>query len=208
MAATTSRRRAPRKGERTEQAILDTAERLLAKRPLSAIGIDELAAGAGISRPTFYFYFESREAMLRALAGRIVGELHRSGEAWLRRGGESPAAAVHRGIEAHLAVWRAHGPVLRATLRARETDPEMDRFWADVGRRITDVTAEHIEYERRAGVALAGPPPARDLAAVLVGMNVQAFHDASLKRRTAAADRELVDALAAVWLRAVYGTES
>jgi AcrR family transcriptional regulator len=201
----TTRRRPFSKGELTEQAILDTAERLLAKRPLSAIGIDELAAGAGISRPTFYFYFESREAVLRVLAARIFDELRRTGDAWLRRGGESPSAAVHRGIEAHLAVWRAHGPVLRATLRARETDPEMDHFWADVRRRIIDATAEHIEHERRAGLASAAPPPAHDLAAALVGMNVQAFHEASLKRGKAAADHDLVDALATVWLRAVYG---
>ena len=52
-----ARRRAPRKGDLTEQAILDTAERLLADRSLASIGIDELAAGAGISRPSFYFYF-------------------------------------------------------------------------------------------------------------------------------------------------------
>jgi AcrR family transcriptional regulator len=40
---------------------LDTAELLLAKRSLRKIGIDELAAGAGVSRSTFYFHFESRE---------------------------------------------------------------------------------------------------------------------------------------------------
>lgn len=205
--ATSTTRRPPRKGERTEKAILDTAERLLAKRPLAAIGIDELAAGAGISRPTFYFYFESREALLRALAARIVDELYRAGDAWVRRGGESAAAAVRRGIEAHMTVWRAHGPVMRATLAAREHDPEMDRFWAGVGRRFTDVTTDHIEHERRVGVALPAPPPARALATVLVGMNLQAFHDASLRRRSTTADRELVDALSAVWLRAVYGLE-
>jgi AcrR family transcriptional regulator len=203
----TARRRPLRKGERAEQAILETAERLLAERPLAAIGIDELAAGAGISRPTFYFYFQSREAVLRALAERIVDELLRSGEAWVRRGGEAPAVAIRRGIEAHVAVWRAHGPVLRATLGAREHDSEMDRFWADVGRRFEEVTAAHIEHERKVGLALPEPPPARTLANVLVGMNVQAFHDASLKRRSAAADRELVAALTAVWLRAVYGAE-
>lgn len=203
-----ARRRPFSKGARTERAILETAERLLAERPLAAIGIDELAAGAGISRPTFYFYFESREALLRTLAERIVDELMRSGEAWVRRGGESPATALRRGIEAHVAVWRAHGPVLRATLGAREHDAEMDRFWTDVGHRFTEVTADHIEHERQVGVALPAPPPARTLATVLVGMNVQAFHEASLRRRNAKADRELVDALAAVWLRAVYGAEA
>ena len=101
------RRRAPRKGDLTEQAILDTAQRLLAERPLSEIAIDELARGAGISRPSFYFYFESREGILRALAARITDELYRSSEVWLRRVHESPADAVRRAIGANLGVYYA-----------------------------------------------------------------------------------------------------
>src|ERR671931_102010 len=74
------RRRGPSKGDRTSQAILDTAERLLAERDLSAITIDELATGAGISRSAFYFHFESREAVLYLLADRVLKELFESAE--------------------------------------------------------------------------------------------------------------------------------
>src|SRR3954454_20950954 len=128
-AASTARRRTARKGDQTEQAILDTAERLLAERPLASIGIDELAGGAGISRPSFYFYFESREAVLRTLAERITDALYRSSEAWLRRSDESPEAAIRRTLEANLALWREHSAILRATLQARETDPQLRRLW-------------------------------------------------------------------------------
>ena len=41
---------------------------LLAVKPIGEITIGELAAGANISRPTFYFYFDSRDAVVRALA--------------------------------------------------------------------------------------------------------------------------------------------
>ena len=61
-------RRPARKGDLKEQAILATCERLLGEKPLGEIGVDELAAGAGISRPSFYFYFESKNAVLRAQA--------------------------------------------------------------------------------------------------------------------------------------------
>src|SRR5215207_7679869 len=139
-AAPATRRRKPRKGDLTSQAILDTAERLLEQRPLDEIAVDELTTGAGISRSTFYFHFESREAVLYALAERITDDLYRSASVWLRRGGESPAAA-----------------------RARDTDPQLRRFWAEVGRRFIDSAAEQIEGERAAGLALPGPPPARSL---------------------------------------------
>jgi TetR/AcrR family transcriptional regulator, ethionamide resistance regulator len=40
-------------GDEREQAILATAERLLENRPFAAISVDDLAKGAGLSRPTF-----------------------------------------------------------------------------------------------------------------------------------------------------------
>src|SRR6266545_1725964 len=72
-------------GDDRERAILATAERLLGERPLSAISVDQLAKGAGISRPTFYFYFTSKEQVLLALFDRVVEEAraHR-GDALLR----------------------------------------------------------------------------------------------------------------------------
>jgi AcrR family transcriptional regulator len=205
---TRSRRRTPRKGDLTERAILDTAERLLADRSLSSIGIDELAAGAGISRSSFYFYFESREAVLRALTERIVDELYRASEVWLRRTDESPADAMRRTVEASLALWRQHGPVLRAAVHASDTDADLRRFWSDVARRFVEAAAAQIEHERAAGLAMPGPPAAKPLAAALVGMNQRAHHEASLRRRSSAADRELVDTLTHVWLEAIYLPEA
>src|SRR4051795_9679696 len=68
-------RRPPRpSGDDREQAILTTCERLLAERPVSAISVDDLARGAGISRPTFYFYFRSKDAVLLTLLDRVIAE--------------------------------------------------------------------------------------------------------------------------------------
>jgi AcrR family transcriptional regulator len=62
-------------GDDRESAILLTAERLLAERPLTDISVDDLAKGAGISRPTFYFYFASKDAVLMTLLDRVVQEV-------------------------------------------------------------------------------------------------------------------------------------
>ncbi|MEU4805955.1 TetR/AcrR family transcriptional regulator [Actinosynnema sp. NPDC023587] len=197
-------RRRPSKGDLTSRAILDTAERLLQNRSLDDIAVDELAAGAGISRSTFYFHFSSREAVLHALSARVLDALYEAASSWLRRGSEPPEAAIRRALGATLAVWRAHGPVLRAAVRARDTDPRVHEFWTGVARRFVDATAEQITIERDAGVAVGGPD-ARSLAAVLMSMNEQAFLNRTAARRSAKKDRELVDVLAFVWLRSVYG---
>src|SRR5215212_8329637 len=68
-------RRTPRaSGDDRQRAILETAERLLADRSLSEISVDDLARGAGISRPSFYFYFPSKEAVLLTIVDRLVAD--------------------------------------------------------------------------------------------------------------------------------------
>src|SRR5262245_31819762 len=69
------RQRPPRKGDLREAAILDRAWALLAEKPLSHITIEDLVSGARISRSSFYFYFESKDAVIRALAARVEGEI-------------------------------------------------------------------------------------------------------------------------------------
>ncbi|MDX8034363.1 TetR/AcrR family transcriptional regulator [Lentzea sp. BCCO 10_0856] len=198
-------RRKRSKGDLTSQAILDTAEQLLETRALDDIAVDELTSGAGISRSTFYFHFESREAVLLALSERITDSLYDSAVLWLRRGSEPPADSIRRAIAGTVALWRAHGPVLRAAVRARDTSELVRGFWSGVARRFIESSATQIEIEREAGVALPGPPTARALATVLISMNESMCYRLSLSRKSAARDREVVDTLTAVWLRAVYG---
>jgi len=206
MTSTTGARRpGQRKGDRTGQAIRDVTAALLADRPLSEITVDEIAKGAGLSRSAFYFHYESREAVLYALTEQLTEQLYTSGTAWFRRTDESATDALHRAVTQTVALWRKHGPVLRASVRARDTDPRMREFWNAAGRRFIDAVAAQIERERAAGLAVAGPPSARRLASLLVWMNEQACVNHSLTRRSSKADAEFIEALCAVWSRSVYG---
>jgi AcrR family transcriptional regulator len=200
--------RKPTKGDLTSQAILDTAARLLAKRSLREIGIDELTAGAGVSRSTFYFHFESRDAVLYALSERVLQEIYASGVVWFRRSDESPGVAVRRALTATMALWREHGSVLRASVRGRESDPRLAELWEQVARRFMRSTAVQIESERRAGLALPGPPSAKTLARVLVLMNETTCYHQSLAKKSAEWDADMVETLAAIWLRTIYGPDA
>jgi AcrR family transcriptional regulator len=196
-----------RKGDRTGQAILDTVAGLLDDRQISEITVDEIARGAGISRSAFYFHYDSREAVLLALSERLHEQLYLCGAAWFRRGDESPAEALHRAVSMTIALWRQHGPILRAGIRARDTDPRLYTFWAGTGRRFFTAVAEHIDRERAAGLAVPGPPTAKRLAALLVNMNEQACIHYSMTPHTDNGDAEVIEALCAVWMRSVYGSQ-
>jgi TetR/AcrR family transcriptional regulator, transcriptional repressor for nem operon len=48
----------------TRLRILDSARRLFNRNGLSAISIDEVMAGAGLTRGGFYSYFDSKEELV------------------------------------------------------------------------------------------------------------------------------------------------
>lgn len=73
VASTCRRRGAPagtREPERRRSEILEAAVRVLGLRGSYATSIDEIVAVAGISKGTFYHYFDSREALLLTVAER------------------------------------------------------------------------------------------------------------------------------------------
>src|SRR6185503_19320605 len=89
-------RRATRaSGDDRERAILESAERLLEEKPLSEISVDDLAKGAGISRPTFYFYFPSRDAVVLTIIERMIPAITMAGRGQsLENLGEDPRTGL------------------------------------------------------------------------------------------------------------------
>jgi len=200
----TVRRRRPRKGDLKERAILESAERLLAQKPLRDIAIDELARSAGISRPAFYFYFESKDAVLRALVERLAETAYAASERWHSETGEPPEESVRQAIAQTARLWQEHGPVLRAAVQMWETAPRAHRFWEEIVSRFVEASAARIRRDRRAGLAPDEGPSAKALATALIWMNERCFYTASLGAEPTLGERELVATLTTVWMRAVY----
>jgi TetR/AcrR family transcriptional repressor of nem operon len=51
----------------TRRAILDTAQRIMARKGYSAVGINEVLAEAGVPKGSFYHYFASKDAFGEAM---------------------------------------------------------------------------------------------------------------------------------------------
>jgi TetR/AcrR family transcriptional regulator, ethionamide resistance regulator len=205
-ASSSRRRRATRiSGEEREHAILTTLQRLLAEQPLHAISVDDLARGAGISRPTFYFYFASKEAALLALLEVLVEEAYAAlGDApeLLTR---DPVAAWRQAIGGSYATWTANRDVVRAAAEARSSNAEIQALWTRLLDSFVHRTAEAIEAERARGAAPAGLP-ARDLALCLNRMNERVFETTLGHEELTLDEDRVLDSLVDVWLRSIYGT--
>jgi len=191
-------------GDDREQAILATAERLLEERPLHEISVDDLARGAGISRPTFYFYFPSKDAVLLTLLDRMVEEAReRRGEA-LERFTEDPPRWLRHAITAIYETFRSHRAVALAAADARATSAEVRDLWARVMEGFVLETTAAIEAERARGAAPAGVP-ARDLAVALNSMNERVLQATFATQEPAIDEESVVDVMLSVWLGAIYG---
>jgi AcrR family transcriptional regulator len=199
-------RRAPRaSGDDRERAILQTAERLLEERPLKEISVDDLARGAGISRPTFYFYFPSKDAVVLTLIDRLVESAQGGREAARAKLAEDPRASWRQGLEAFYAVFSSSRAVMLAGAELSATNPEARQLWSQVMEGWVEDVTEVIEAERARGAAPAGQP-ARELAIALVQMNERAQYASFAGEQPSLPDDRVIDVLVEIWLRAIYGT--
>ncbi|HEY1974201.1 MAG TPA: TetR/AcrR family transcriptional regulator [Pseudonocardia sp.] len=193
-------------GDDRELAILATAERLLEERPLGEISIDDLAKGAGISRPTFYFYFRSKDAVLLSLLDRVAAEADTVATSFANRRSGDPATLWREVIGAFFHTFHAHRSVAIACAQAKATSPEVRELWATVMGKWVRRTQEAIQAERDRGVAPDDGVPAADLAVALNLMNERAMYSAYANERPSIAEDDVVDVLLQVWLSTIYRT--
>jgi len=184
---------------------VSTAERLLDERSLHDISVDDLARGAGLSRPGFYFYFASKEQVLLKLLDRLVQEQLQDERGSPGNLADDPARVWRHVLGSSYARWSAHRGVLRATMEVRTTSAEVREVWGRLLARFVDRTTHAIEAERARGAAPPGVP-ARDLAICLNRMNEKVFETMAGDMQPAVAQDDTLDALVGVWLAAIYGT--
>jgi TetR/AcrR family transcriptional regulator len=60
----------------SQSAILSTALQLFASRGYDAVGVQEIAAKSGITKPTLYYYFGSKKGLLEAILTEYGGQLY------------------------------------------------------------------------------------------------------------------------------------
>ncbi len=172
---------------------------------LSEISIDDLARGAGISRPTFYFYFASKDTVLLELLDRVVNQGQTAAGDVLDHLADDPRARWREAINAFYEAFRSHRAVTLACAQIRSTNAEIRQLWATVMEGWVGRTATAIEAERARGAAPAGLP-ARDLAIALNLMNERVLYATFSADGPAVAESNVVDVLLNIWLNSIYQT--
>jgi AcrR family transcriptional regulator len=132
--------------EQMERRLLDATERLMRDgASFTELSVDRLSSEAGISRASFYIYFEDKGHLLRRLASQVFADLAGSGERWWgvawRHDPDDVRAALH-GI---VATYRRHQPVLVALNEMAAYDPVVGATYRNLLTAITGRVTRVIE---------------------------------------------------------------
>lgn len=190
----TSGRAVPQRAasEETRRKILDAALDLFRERGFEATTIRDVAARAGLSLGSAYYYFTSKEAIVGAYYDYVQDEHRvRSREAFARGGDlrERLRAALHTKID----IMQDDRQLLRALFRYGG-EPEHPLSWFGPATRRQRELSVEVFAEALAGERL--PDDVRDAAPTLLwtlhmGVLLYFLYDSSPKQRRT---RQLIDA--------------
>ncbi|WP_328606944.1 TetR/AcrR family transcriptional regulator [Amycolatopsis sp. NBC_00345] len=187
---------APSKGDLREQQILEVLAGLLADKSFDALTINDIAAGAGISRASTYFYFGSKQDALVALFANTVESLREKSRA-AAEDSAAPQETIAMVMARTRDRWLEHGLIMRVAIDQSSAIPELDALWAETAEIFIEAIAAILV---RAGVESGdGPAGAAALARALCWMVERSFYHASAVSPEKL--REASETCVEVWLR-------
>ncbi|GAB3678562.1 TetR/AcrR family transcriptional regulator [Saccharopolyspora tripterygii] len=171
--------------------LLDSAERTFCRLGFARASVGALADDAGVTRPTVYSYFASKDDVFRALAERVRDEILAVQE---QNDTTSPRETGRAGIIGYLDVYVRHRGIITVIEHQALSDPKMRTLEAEIHEKPTRRHAQFLSrLESRDEASLAVPAPA--LAEMVTGI-VMRFADlaAADPRQLPELKRELVTA--------------
>jgi TetR/AcrR family transcriptional regulator, ethionamide resistance regulator len=187
--------------EEIERRLLDATERLMRDgASFTELSVDRLSTAAGMSRASFYIYFEDKGHLLRRLAGQVFADLADSAERWWRVAWRHDPDDVRAAMAAIIESYRRHQPVLVALNEMAAYDPLVGATYRNLLTAIAGRLTRVVE-EGQADGSIRRELPAATTASALTWMVERACQQ-NLPAQPAAYDAELAAALAEI----VWGT--
>ncbi|MGA5535715.1 TetR/AcrR family transcriptional regulator [Mycolicibacterium nivoides] len=189
--------------ERIERQLLDATDRLMADgTSFTELSVDKLATEAGISRASFYIYFEDKGHLLRRLATQVFGDLTQAAERWWNVSGRRDPADVHAAMSGIIASYRTHQPVLIALNEMSGYDPLVGQTYRELLAGIGDQLTKVIEDGQSDG-SIRPQLPAAATASTLTWMVERTCHQ-NLPSQPPSYDAELANTITQIVWGALY----
>jgi AcrR family transcriptional regulator len=184
--------------------MLDATLALLAEgAPYAELTVHQIAARAGVSRPTFYAHFGDRRELLLELMEQALRPVF---EALAAEGPTTGQALgptrIRPTIALVVAIAREHAPLFRAVIEASTYDETVHGRVSGFADRFIEAAAATIAAQQAAGNALPLDPRAG--ATLLVWATIDTAYR-QLRAGSVLDDELAIDTLTTMALRTVYG---
>lgn len=134
-----------KKGERRKQGLLRTAYEMFITRGYENTSVDDIINAAGIAKGTYYYYFETKEAMLEEVIGMMIESEAEAAAKVLEAPIPTPQKVV--GIIASFRLEESEQPIVDTINR-----PENVLMHNKLNRRIIDVVVPLLSKVIEEGV--------------------------------------------------------
>jgi TetR/AcrR family transcriptional regulator, ethionamide resistance regulator len=143
--------------EKARARIVEAATELVRDRSYGELNVGEIMARVGIGRTLFYRHFDDLGDLLIRASREPVQEMFEAQSALapadLEGGPEAIGTAARAAIELSVAVYRRHGPLLRAVAEAAPSDPRIAEGYARFRARFDELLAEVLRNHARRPLA-------------------------------------------------------
>ena len=182
---------------------------MLTEKPFAELSVSTISDRAGVARSGFYFYFDSKYAVLAHILGEVADELEElTGDFAPRGDDETPGAFAKRMVASAAAVYAHNDPVMFACNIARGTDAEIREILDRYNDLVIDQIVPIVEAEIRNGTADPVTDDVPALVRMLVATTAMTLSGESM---FTGPDRDLGRAVAVLeklWLHALWGRQA
>ncbi|WP_396895318.1 TetR/AcrR family transcriptional regulator [Mycolicibacterium sp.] len=195
-----------RRGDRQRHAIVQAVRELLTEKPFAELSVSTISDRAGVARSGFYFYFDSKYAVLAHILGQVANELEELTYDFAPRGDhETPAEFARRMIGSAAAVYAHNDPVMSACNNARGTDAEIREILERYNELVIDQIVPIVEAEVRNGAAEPITDDVRGLVRTLCAATALTLGGESLFTGPERDLARVVAVLEQLWLHSLWG---
>jgi AcrR family transcriptional regulator len=191
------------RGDRQREAIVTAVRELLEDVSFADLSVSAISERAGVARSGFYFYFDSKYAVLAVILADAMAELDTLTHDFApREPGETPVAFAKRMVGSAAAMYASNDPIMVACTVAQNTDAQIREIMNDFEDGVIDKIVGVVERD-------AGARPISDdlpaLVRVLTATTAMTLsHDSAFVGRGEDPGRA-VQVLERLWLNALWG---
>jgi TetR/AcrR family transcriptional regulator, ethionamide resistance regulator len=183
----------------------NAAEQLMADgESYTELSVERIVREAGISRATFYVYFEDKGDLLRALAVDFIERMIGAAAAWWSLPADATRLDLRDAMRAIIDAYQPHKVVMAAVVEVASYDAGLRELFGDLLNQTIGAVAQHIAAGQAGGYVEAGLDPERT-AAWLTWMAERGLYQL-VAPATPATIEKLLDAMTDITWNTLYAS--